>query len=153
MISILTRFPKRKGSSMMKSILVALALVGTSAPAFAQTVHSAEGDWSSIPPLKFSKLNLIGADVPEALQRLVTSGECELDGVSRRGLDMNVPFLVRFAPSGKVEEVVVRKLGCTRAEAILGSAIIKLAEVGTLKSTGLNTSGWYRSALNFSYTD
>lgn len=136
----------------MKAIMAALALAGLIAPVAAQTVQSAEGDWSSLPALRFSKLNLISADVPEAIQRLVKSGECQLGGVSKRGVNMSVPFLVRFSTSGQVEEVVVRKLGCTRAEAILGASIIKLAQAGTLKPTGKNSAGWYRSELNFSYS-
>ena len=92
----------------MKAIMTALALAGMAVPSAAQTVQSAEGDWSSLPPLKFGKLNLISAEVPEELQKLVSSGACQLSGVSRRGVDMSVPFLVRFAASGEVQEVVVR---------------------------------------------
>ena len=136
----------------MKAIMAALALAGAAVPSAAQTVQSAEGDWSSLPPLRFSKLNLISAEVPEAMQQLVSSGECQLSGVSTRGVDMSVPFLVRFSPSGDVQDVVVRKLGCSKAEAILGAAIIKLAQARTLKATGVNSTGWYRSELNFTYS-
>lgn len=136
----------------MKAIVAAVALAGLSVPLSAQTVHSALGDWSSIPTLRLSKLNLISAEVPEAMQQLVKNGECQLNGVSRRAVEMSVPFLIRFSASGQVEEVIVRKLGCTKAEAILGASIVKLAQAGTLKLSATNGTGWYRSELNFSYS-
>ena len=103
----------------MKAIMAALLLAGLAVPSVAQTVQSAEGDWSSLPPLKFGDLDSISAQVPEAMQKLVASGKCQLRGVSGRGVDMSVPFLVRFSPTGEVQDVVVRKLGCSKAEAIL----------------------------------
>jgi hypothetical protein len=138
-----------KGRAEMKAIVAALALAGMAVPSAAQTVRSAEGDWSGLPALRFGTADVISAEVPEALQRLVTRGECRLDGVTKRQVDMRVPFLVRFSPANKVEEVVVRKLGCPRAEAILGAAIINLARAGALKPSGENSTGWYRSELNF----
>jgi hypothetical protein len=136
----------------MKAILAALALAGISVPATAQTVQSAEGDWSGLPALIFGDDQMINGEVPEALQRLVTSGECSLRGVSKRKVDMSVPFLVRFSPTNEVQEVVVRKLGCAKAEAILGVTIVRLAKAGTLKPTGENSAGWYRSELTFEYS-
>ncbi|HEY0086905.1 MAG TPA: hypothetical protein VGB65_13495, partial [Allosphingosinicella sp.] len=84
-----------------------------------------------------------------AIQRLVQNGECSVAGVTKRRVQMSVPFLVRFSSAKTVEEVVVRKLGCERAEAILGAAIIRLAKAGALKPTGENVTGWYRSRLSF----
>jgi hypothetical protein len=136
----------------MKAILAALALAGMAVPATAQTVQSAEGDWSGLPLLIFGDNEILSGEVPAALQQLVTKGECSLRGVSKRKVDMTVPFLVRFSAANTVEQVVVRKLGCAKAEAILGAAIVKLAKAGTLKPTGENNTGWYRSELSFEYS-
>jgi hypothetical protein len=136
----------------MKAMLAALALAGTAVPSTAQTVQSAEGDWSGLPALMFGDSEIISGEVPEALQRLVTSGECTLRGVSKRKVDMTVPFLVRFSSSNEVADVVVRKLGCAKAEAILGATIVRLAKAGTLKPTGENSTGWYRSELSFEFS-
>jgi hypothetical protein len=136
----------------MKAILAALALAGMAVPSAAQTVQSAEGDWSGLPFLIFGEDEIISGEVPAALQQLVTSGECSLRGVSKRKVDMTVPFLVRFSSANTVEQVVVRKLGCAKAEAILGATIVRLAKAGTLKPTGENNTGWYRSELSFEYS-
>jgi hypothetical protein len=137
---------------MMKTMLAALALAGMAVPSAAQTLKSAEGDWSGLPALVMTDDEIISGEVPEALQRLVTSGECSLRGVSKRKVDMTVPFLVRFSAANEVEEVVVRKLGCAKAESILGSAIVNMAKGGALKPTGENSTGWYRSELSFEYS-
>jgi hypothetical protein len=136
----------------MKAILAALALAGMAVPLAAQTVQSAEGDWSGLPALTLSDEQMINGEVPEALQRLVTSGECTLRGVSKRKVDMSVPFLVRFSAANDVQDVVVRKLGCAKAEAILGATIVRLVKAGSLKPTGENSTGWYRSELTFEYS-
>jgi hypothetical protein len=136
----------------MKAILAALVLAGLSVPSAAQTVQTAEGDWSGLPRMIFGDDENISGDVPVALQRLVTSGECRLMGVSKRKVDMTVPFLVRFSPTNEVQDVVVRTLGCAKAEAILGATIARLAKAGTLKPTGENSEGWYRSELSLEYS-
>jgi hypothetical protein len=136
----------------MKAMIAAFLVATAAVPATAQSLQSAEGDWSSVPRLKFSDVQLLGVDTIVHLQKLVTSGQCQLPGVSRRKVDMTVPFLVRFAPSGKVQDVVVRKLGCPRAESILASAILELVKAGTFKGTGENMTGWYQSELSFSYS-
>ncbi|HEY0028989.1 MAG TPA: hypothetical protein VGC35_14075 [Allosphingosinicella sp.] len=135
----------------MKAMLTALALLGMAVPSGAQTVRSAEGDWSDMPEIRFdhSISMSMSMEVPEAIQRLVQKGKCSVSGVTKRRVDMDVPFLIRFSPTNAVDEVVVRKLGCERAEAILGAAIIKLAKAGALKPTGQNVTGWYRSSLSF----
>jgi hypothetical protein len=133
----------------MKAILCALALVGMAVPSAAQNVQSAEGDWSTVPELKFDRSQSISMEALEAIQRLVQKGECTVPGVTKRRVAMDVPFLVRFSGTNAVQEVVVRKLGCERAEAILASAIMQLAKAGALKPTGENRTGWYRSRLSF----
>ena len=134
----------------MKLFVAALALAAVSIPATAQTVQSAEGDWSSLPRMKFSSRAMLDSDIIDGVQGLVKSGECRLNGVSKRHVDMSVPFLIRFSASGAVEEVVVRKLGCPKAESLLGGAIVEMAKAGSFTPTGQNTTGWYRSELSFS---
>jgi hypothetical protein len=142
----------QQGEMTMKAIVAALALAGMAVPSAAQTLRSAEGDWSGLPALAMNDVGIISGEVPVAMQRLVASGECTLRGVSKRKVDMTVPFLVRFSSDNQVEDVVIRKLGCAKAESILGSAIVKLAQAGALKPTGENTTGWYRSELSFEYS-
>ncbi len=135
----------------MKFVLAALALAAVSVPAAAQTVLTAEGDWSGIPRMEFGTRSTLDSDVVDGVHRLVKTGECQLNGVSRRSIDMRVPFLIRFSSGGFVDQVVVRKLGCAKAESILGGAILEMAKAGSFRPTGQNTTGWYRSELSFSY--
>ena len=133
----------------MKRSFLALALSVLAVPAAAQKVEVAEGDWSGMPIMRFVDLQTITPEAVVSIQRLVTSGECQIPGVSKRSVDMTVPFLVRFSPNGAVEHVVLRKLGCPKAEGILAGAVLGLLRAGTFKPTGENNTGWYRSELSF----
>jgi hypothetical protein len=133
----------------MKRSFLALALLASAVPVAAQKVEVAEGDWSSMPMMRFVDLQSITPEAVVSIQRLVTSGECEIAGVSKRQVDMTVPFLVRFSPNGAVEHVVLRKIGCPKAEGILAGAVLGLLKAGTFKPTGENKTGWYRSELSF----
>ena len=133
----------------MRKLFLACACLALAGPATAQRVEVAEGDWSALPLVRLVDMETISPDAVVGIHRLVTSGECELPGVSKRRLDMSVPFLVRFSPTGAVEHVVLRNLGCTKAEGILASAVLGLLKAGTVKPTGENRTGWYRSELSF----
>ena len=133
----------------MKTLFLACAFLALAGPATAQRVEVAEGDWSNLPPMRFTDMDTISPEVVLRVQELVTSGECTLAGVSKRRIDMTVPFIVRFSPGGAVEHVVLRKLGCAKAEGVLAGAVLGLLKAGTFKPTGKNLTGWYRSELSF----
>ncbi len=133
----------------MRTLFLACAFLALAGPATAQRVEVAEGDWSNLPTMRFAHHEAISPDVVLKVQELVTNGECALAGASKRKMDMTVPFLVRFSPAGAVEHVVLRKLGCAKAEGVLAGALLAMLKAGTFKPTGENLTGWYRSELSF----
>ena len=133
----------------MKRHFLALAMLAAAGTAPAQKVETAEGDWSDLPLMRFVDTANISPSSVLEIQKLVTSGQCQLAGVSKRKLDMTVPFLVRFSPSGNVEHVVLRKLGCPKAETILAGAVLAMLKARAFRPTGENQTGWYRSELSF----
>ena len=133
----------------MRTLFLACAFLALAGPATAQRVEVAEGDWSNLPLMRFTDIQAISPAVVLKVQELGTNGECALAGVSKRRIDMTVPFLVRFSPAGSVEHVVLRKLGCAKAEGVLAAALLSMLKAGTFKPTGKNLTGWYRSELSF----
>lgn len=136
----------------MRSCLLGALIAACAVPAAAQKVEVASGDWSRLPVMETSNYVQIPADAVDQIHRLVTSGQCELKGASKRRIDMTVPFLVRFAPDGSLDHVVLRDLGCPKAEGILARVVLNWAKTGTIKSGGTNKEGWYRSEISFSST-
>ncbi len=136
----------------MKAYLLGALLAASAVPAAAQKVEVASGDWSRLPLMETSVYAQIPGDAVDQIHRLVTSGQCELKGASKRRIDMTVPFLIRFAPDGSLEHVVLRDLGCPRAEGILARVVLNWAKTGTIRGAGKNNQGWYRSEISFSST-
>jgi hypothetical protein len=134
----------------MKKLLLGALLAAMAVPASAQKVEVAEGDWSKLPLLKSSRQIGLSSDVVDKIHGLVISGQCKIPNVSKRRIDMTVPFLVRFDANGGVEHVVVRKLGCDKAEGILAAVVLDWAKYGMIRSTAVDGEGWYRSEISFS---
>ena len=133
----------------IKRFLLALTLTACSIPAAAQQVAVGDGDWSDLPLMIVHDEKTIPVKTVEKIRNLVVSGECQIPGVSKRKVDMTVPFIVRFNAKGGVENLVVKKVGCAKAESILASLALGLVWSGNFKPTGENRTGWYRSELSF----
>ena len=133
----------------MKKFLLAAAVIACSIPAAAQQVAVGEGDWSGLPMMRFTDVKTIPVKTVEKIRQLVANGECQIPGVSKRKVDMTVPFIVRFNAKGGVENLVVRKIGCAKAESILASLALGLVWSGNFKPSGENQTGWYQSELSF----
>ena len=133
----------------MRTLFLACALLVLAGPATAQKIEVAEGDWSNVPATRFVGLETMSPEVLLKVQQLVADGECTLAGVSKRRIDMTVPFLVHFSPTGAVEHVVLRRLNCEKAEGVLAGALLAMLNSGAAKPRAKNLSGWYRSELSF----
>jgi hypothetical protein len=133
----------------MKRLLM-MSLLLMSAPAAAQTVLSAGGDWSGVPEIRPRGEHRMSFASMDSIEELAKSGECSLPGLGRKQIKLSVPFVLEFTPEGRVKTVVVRELGCDRLESIMGGVIMQLARAGEYRPTGENQLGWYRSELSFS---
>ena len=126
---------------------VAAALLAGSFQASATTVEVATGDWSNIPWAERRAFNIISGDAVERIHKSFADGSCKLRGQTRDRINLRVPFLMKFAPDGSVERIVVRKLGCPAVESVLGSSLLRQVKSGDYKATGQNDALWYRSEV------
>jgi len=74
---------------------------------------------------------------------------CQLPGQSKRHVELSIPFLIQFSPSGEVAQVVVHRLNCPAIEQAAGGAILTLAQKGEYRPTGENIEHWYRGEFSF----
>jgi hypothetical protein len=136
----------------MKHLLTA-ALLLAAAPAAAQTVETASGDWSNIPEMRQQVNTPVDADAVAAISEMVDRGECVIAGQRRGNLDMTVPFLVQFTASGSIGRLVIHSMGCARAEGILAGAVMRLVEHGSFQPVGGRREGWFRGQVGFAHSD
>lgn len=133
--------------------LIAAALVFAAAPAAAQTIESATGDWSDIPVMSQLSGRSIDTGAVAALSELVRRGQCTLPGQHGRDVDMNVPFLVLFNDNGSVDRLVVHSLGCPRAEGMVAWGLLRLIRAGGFTPPGHRRQGWFRGEVGFSFSN
>ncbi len=118
------------------------------ASANASPVSVAGGDWSNIPLAKTAGLHRVSTDVIERIEAAAI-GECQLPGQSKRKVELNIPFIILFSPTGAVEQVVVKRLNCPTIEQAAGGAILTMAQKGEYQPTGENLERWYRGEISF----
>jgi hypothetical protein len=126
----------------MKWILFSAAAAMATA-ASAQSVSVASGDWSDIPRIGRHNGSLVVSPAVAGQIADALTGECRSPGASKTYVSVRIPFLVEFAPTGEVKQVVVHNVNCPRAEAALGGAVLQIAKSGEYRPTGENQVGWY----------
>ena len=129
--------------------LALLAAVSGDVSAAGSQVSVAGGDWSNIPLVKRSS-NLRISDELISKIEAAAFGECAKPGQSKKRLNMNIPFLVRFMADGSVDQVVVKRLNCPTIEEAAGGAVLQMARAGEYRPTGENAAGWYRGEITIS---
>ena len=129
----------------MSVALLALAMT-FSEPASSQ-LSVATGNWAEIPLVeKRGVQNFAFYDMQRVDAAL--TGECRKRDRRNQPIDVDVPFLIEFAPDLSVKRVVVQRLDCPSAEQIIGSAVLHLAKTGEFRPTSENQTGWYRGQFS-----
>jgi len=137
----------------MKLVLAAaMALLLGSTPASATTVEVGTGDWRNVPMMQHFGEALDSNSVA-AIYEMVESGECVMPGQRKGKLDMTVPFIVLFTPSGTVDRLVIEKMGCTKAEGIIAGALLKLIDARAFRPSRGRREGWFKGEVSFSHYD
>lgn len=129
--------------------LLALSLLLGSAAANAATVETANNDFSWLPTLANSGIVNLTPEAITSIHQLVIDNQCKIAGSDKRDLNMTVPFAAHFNPDGSLDKIVLKRIGCPRAEGILGGVLLEMFDRGEFKPTGANQDGWYRSQLSF----
>jgi hypothetical protein len=130
-------------------LLLATALLFAGAPAAAQMVETAGGDWSSVPEMRQQIGAPVDANVVAAISGMVNRRECVIPGQRPGQIDMSVPFLVEFTARGTINRLVLRSLGCATAERMLAGAVLRMVENGNFEPVGGRREGWFRGSVGF----
>lgn len=133
--------------------LFAAALLFAAAPAAAQTVETATGDWSDIPEMQQVSGASIEPNVVAAIAESMQYRECVIQGQHRANVDVDMPFLVRFKADGSVDRLVIRPLGCPHAEGLLAGAVLRLVQRGGFTPPGQRREGWFRGHVGFAISN
>jgi hypothetical protein len=126
-------------------IFMAAALV---APATAQTVQIADGNWSSIPRMIQTDTVELSQATMAKIDTLVAKGKCARIGRKNK-VNLDVPFLLQFKPNGVADQIVVKRIGCPEVEQVLAGVAVAFAKSGKFRPTGENQTGWYRSEISY----
>jgi hypothetical protein len=62
-------------------------------------------------------------------------------------------FAAQFGEDGNLHQIVIPKLNCPKAEAVIGGTLQEMIEGGDYKPTGQSPSGWYRGDLSFNFDE
>ena len=132
---------------MMRLLASVLAFV--SAPALAESVVVSDFDFSYLPMIEHRGYDHLGTKAKVRLQQIAEEGTCRLPGQGFRRLDFEMAFAAEFEPNGKLKRIVLQKINCPEAEAIVGGALVEMINKGDYRPTGENPDGWYRGRLGF----
>jgi hypothetical protein len=133
----------------MKYLLAAplfFALVAASAPPV--SVIAGTGDWSHLPPIGDNGSDHLSKNLMLALNDIATHRECSLPGFKGDRFDFNMSFAALFDGSGNLLQIVIPKLNCTKAEAVIGGTLKEMIQAGDYRPTYRSTA-WYRGDLSF----
>ena len=120
-----------------------VAATAMTSPVGAEGVSSAWGDWREIPPVVKKGDLRVSSETVNRIADSLQKDACPVAG-DYRHVRLSVPFLMEFAPSGQIQQVVVWKLNCPQIEALVGGTLLQMARSGEYRPTGLNQLGWYR---------
>lgn len=131
----------------MKKLGLMTALVCSATAAGAQTVDVGTGNWERFPQAARSGRLYLSNGTMDAIEALGRQQACQVPGLGRSGVDIEVPFVLRFDDGGRVERIVLRDLGCPALEQLLATSLQGLASAGEFRPTG--GPGWHRSTLQY----
>jgi hypothetical protein len=127
-------------------MLIAIAALLAGSAAVAQPVDVGTGDWENLPEARQTGQNRMGSAVAAAVEAIARKGSCQVPGLGRRRVDISVPFTMKFQSSRRVEQIVLRDVGCPELETLLGRVVQRLAAEGDFLAPG--EPGWYRSSFD-----
>jgi hypothetical protein len=133
----------------MNILLASLLLLGTE-PAPSVTVETATGNWDNLPQLQYRGTNHLNHGLITEAHEAAIAGGCKLPGQQGRELNLNLSFAAQFGADGRVSRILLPKMDCPRAEAVLGGALVEMINGGDYRPGGSNPEGWYQGVLRFS---
>src|SRR5687767_8493848 len=105
-------------------------------------------------PAAFPNAQKIERRMPDAhlnnrVQGILADQRCKLEGQTKTRFDIVVPYAVLMTPAGKPEKVVVKDIGCSPIETLVGQIGSELANAGDFKIAHSSGRQWYVSEAYF----
>lgn len=129
--------------------LIGFSLLIAATTASAQQFEVASGDWSNIPRIIHRGNFMMDDGMMARVDRLARAGTCSVPGLRRDDINLNVPFLMQFAPDGNVQRIILQNTGCPELEAVIGGVLHRKLQAGDYRPTGENREGWYRGDFRY----
>jgi len=123
-----------------------MALAAASAPPV--SVIAATGDWSNLPPIGENGTLHQSKNLMLALNDVAMKHECSLPGFHGTRFNFDMSFAALFDAEGNLRQIVIPKLNCPRAEAVIGGTLKEMIQGGDYRPTEKTTT-WYRGELSF----
>lgn len=138
----------------MKFVLASALLMSlTAASAPPVSVIAATGDWSTLPSIGDNGTDHLSKKLILTLNDIAVRHECILPGFKGTRFDFNMSFAAQFNPDGSLHQIVIPKLNCPKAEAVIGGTLQEMILGGDYKPTGESPGGWYRGDLSFNFDE
>ena len=133
----------------MRLVALPLLLIVTAASAPPVSVVAATGDWSNLPEIRDNGTDHQSKNLMLALTDIAINRECALPGFKGDRFDFNMSFAAFFEADGSLRQIVIPKLNCPKAEAVIGGTLQEMIEGGDYKPPARGKPGWYRGDLSF----
>jgi hypothetical protein len=128
----------------MLSALLLLAATPSYAPLFVGRFDPAD-----FPNAQKIERRMPHADLNNRVEGILADQRCKLDGQTKTRFDIVVPYAVLMDPAGKPEKVVVKDIGCSPIETLVGQIGSELANAGDFKVSHNSGRQWYVSEAYF----
>ena len=129
--------------------LIAAGLFLVPTMAIGQDISTGAGDWSAFPAVQDRGELRMSDRLMDEIEAIAAQGSCQVDGLGREQIDINVPFVIRYKEDGSVDHIVVRHLNCPALESMLGATVLQMARTGQYRPTQQSPSGWHRGQIGF----
>jgi len=133
----------------MKFVLApALLMALTAASAPPVSVIAATGDWSHLPQIRDNGSDHMSKNLMMALNDIAVKHECALPGFEGTRFNFNMSFAALYDADGNLRQIVIPKLNCPKAEAVIGGTLKEALQGGDYRPTA-KTTAWYQGMVSF----
>ena len=133
---------------MMFMLAPAMLMAMTAASAPPVSVIAATGDWSHLPQIRDNGSDHLSKNLMMALNDIAVKHECALPGFKGTSFNFNMSFAAMYDEDGNLRQIVIPKLNCPRAEAVIGGTLKESLQGGDYKPTA-KRAAWYQGVISF----
>jgi hypothetical protein len=122
----------------------------TPVPAPAPAGTDVPTDWGALPELPYTNVPRLRGSYVRFVVEEVKSGRCQAPPDENGAFRVRVPLVVQLGTGGVVKRMVPAAIGCPTVEQYTVGLVQNLTR-GNVRLGGLQTDGWYRTAMNYTW--